>query len=297
MTSRTSEGYLHVNPGSVYYKYDVADYENAESRPVLLFMHAGVADHTLWDEQVTYLVDKGWNCLRFDLFGFGRSLASEEYLRSDPRPPFDPIEHIDLLRREVLPLESTVVTIGLSIGGSLALGYAVQRSDSVSGMAILAGGVLGFEYPNTPQEDALFEKADALIADGDVQGAANLQVRIWGDGPLQEPGRMAEPLAERMLKWNIEISARECARRGGCNFDTVRRNPPAGSQLHTIDIPTAVAYGTYDETYTTAAMKYVASKVKGATVKEFETAHMINLELPDEFNKWLGDWLEANFLE
>ena len=297
MEARSSEGTLQVTEGSVYWKYDVADDDAAESRPVLVFMHAGVADHTMWDAQVEYLVQKGWNCLRYDLFGFGHSHASEEYLHSDPREPFDPIEHIDRLRQEVLPSGSTVIPIGLSIGGSLALGYTVQRPESVSGFAMIAGGLRGFEHANTPAEEGLFEIADSLIANGDVQGAANLQVRIWGDGPLQEPGRMPEPLAEQMLKWNIEISARECAKTGGTAFDTVTHEPAAGTQLGTIDVPACVAYGIYDETYTTAAMKYVAMKVQDVTVGEFKTAHMINLEVPDEFNEWLGSWLEANFLD
>jgi carboxypeptidase C (cathepsin A) len=43
-------------------------------------------------------------------------------------------------------------------------------------------------------------------------------------------------------------------------------------------------------------MKHVASKVKNSTLREFKTAHMVNMEVPDEFNKWLEGWLEG-FLE
>ena len=122
-------------------------------------------------------------------------------------------------------------------------------------------------------------------------------VRIWGDGPLQEPGRVDEQVAERMLKWNQDICARECGKIGGMALDVVSRDPPASTKLHAIDVPTAVAYGTYDETETTAAMKHVGASIKDANVKEFKTAHMINLELPDDFNRWLSDWLEAKFLD
>lgn len=267
------------------------------TRPILLFMHAGVSDQTLWDAQIQYLTEKGWSCLSFDHLGYGRSHASEEYLRSTPRQPFNMIEHVDLLREAVLPADATVIPIGLSMGASLAIGYTVSRQDFVSGCCVVAGGLGGFEFPNTEQEDELFKLADDLISHGDVQGAANLQVRIWGDGPLQEPGRMAESLAEQMLKWNIEISARECSKTGGSALDTVQTEKPAGTLLHTIDVPVAVAIGTLDETYTIAAMKHVASNVKGAQSKEFETAHMVNMEMPDEFNKFLGKWLQANFLE
>lgn len=290
-------GYVEVNEGQIYYKYSVAADETSESRPVLLFIHAGVTDHTLWDAQVEYFLERGWNCLQFDMFGFGQSNASEMYLRYSPRPEFDAIDQLDRLLNEVLPADTTIIPIGLSIGASLALGYTVQRRELVSGLVTIAGGVRGFDFKNHPDEDWLFDKIESLTNDGDVQGAANLKVRAWGDGPLQEPGRMAEDIAERMLRWNVDISQREATRRGGTALDAVARDPPAGSLLHTLTIPIAVGYGVFDETYTTAAMQYLAMKVNGANVRGFSTAHMVNLEASDEFNQWLGEWLEENFLQ
>ena len=295
MTINVSDGYLPVEEGSIYWQYVEVDNKTDKSRPTLIFMHAGVTDHTLWDNQVEFVAEKGWSSLTFDLFGFGKSVANEQYLRSVPRQPFDMLAQVDQLREAVLPADSKVIPVGLSIGGSLALGYTVNRKESVAGAVLVSAGLLGFEADNTPAEDRLFRLAEDLLRDGDVQGAANLQVRIWGDGPLQEPGRMAEPLAEQMLKWNIEICAREAAKTGGCALDSTEPEKPAGSMLHEIDVPIAVAYGSYDETYTIVAMKHVGSKVKGATIKEFAAAHMINMEFPEEFNKWLGVWLETNF--
>ncbi len=297
MTANLTQGSLQVREGSLSWRYAAVDDGEDGTRPVLLFMHAGVTDQTLWDGQVEYLVDKGWSCLTFDLLGFGRSHASEEYLRSNPRPPFNMIEHVDILRKAVLPKDSTIIPIGLSIGASLALGYTVSRQEVVSGAVLVSGGIGGFDHPNTEAEDRIFKLAEALIADGDVQGAANLQVRIWGDGPLQEPGRMTEPLAEQMLKWNIEICARECSKTGGLALDTVEPEKPAGKLLNTIDVPVAVAYGSLDETYTVAAMKHVGETAKSTQVKEFAAAHMVNMEMPDEFNKWLGKWLQSHYLD
>ncbi|KAK5166471.1 uncharacterized protein LTR77_008014 [Saxophila tyrrhenica] len=288
MTVAITQNQLQVREGTIAWRYAAVDNENEDfKRPILLFIHAGVTDQTLWDAQVQYLVDKGWSCLTFDLLGFGKSHASEEYLRSRPREPFSTIEHLDLLREEVLPKEASVIPVGCSIGASLALGYTVARQGVVAGLCAVSGGVGGFEYPNTDAEDRIFKLADDLISDGDVQGAAN----------LQEPGRMAEPLAEQMLKWNIEIAARECSKTGSLALDTVEPETPAGHLLHTIEVPVAVAYGAYDETYTVAAMKHLGEHVRNAQVKEFETAHMVSMEMPDEFNKWLGKWLQAQFLD
>lgn len=231
------------------------------------------------------------------MFGFGKSVPNGEYLNADPRPPFDMLEHVDRLRTEILPPDSTIIPVGLSMGAALALGYTVNRHDLVSGAVLVSGGVGGFEIDNTKPEDELFRLYENMSKDGDVHGAANLQVRIWGDGPLQEPGRFPEHMAEQMLVWNIDICGREIAKTGGSVLDVVHPETPAADMLHTIEVPVAVAYGIYDETYTIAAMKHVAEKVQGADVKEFAAAHMVNMEFPDEFNAWLAVWLETNFLE
>ena len=127
-------------------------------------------------------------------------------MRSQLRNPFDPVEHIERLRQTVLGPDSNVLIIGLSIGASLALAYALAHPEYVNGIVLIAGGLRGFEYNNDPREDALFEHSDSLAQIGDVHGVANLMVRIWGDGPLQDPGRLADDVADRMLKWNIDIA-------------------------------------------------------------------------------------------
>ena len=56
---------------------------------------------------------------------------------------------------------------------------------------------------------------------------------------------------------------------------------------------TAVATGKYDESSTTKSMEYIVQHVSGATLKEFDAAHMINLECPELFNAWLGAYLNT----
>ena len=131
-------------------------------------------------------------------------------MHNPSRSPFDAVEQLERLRQAVLGSETKVIIVGLSIGASLALGYSLEHAEYVSGLALLAGGLRGFEYNNDAQEDALFDHAESLAQIGDVHGVANLMVRIWGDGPLQDPGRLADDVADRMLKWNIDIAVRKC---------------------------------------------------------------------------------------
>lgn len=289
------EGLLDLPQGVVYWRHDTSNVPPAMTRPILLFIHAGVTDHTLWDAQVSYFTAQGRSCLRYDLFSYGKSLPSEEYLQSKHRQPIDHTALIDQLVLEILPSGVEVIPIGLSIGGGLALSYTVFHPSQVAAAAIIAGGIRGIDIPHTAEEDALFEQADKALETGDAHDAAKLQVRIWGDGPLQKEGRMAPHLAKRMLRWNEEIATREVAKAAGDAIPAVRREPAPVTKLHEIQVSVAVAYGEYDETNTTGAMKYTAPRIKSAELRGLETAHMVNLEAEEAFNQWLGGWLERCF--
>lgn len=289
-----TQGELELEQGVLYWKHEVpSSPPSGDVKPTLLFIHAGVTDHTLWDAQIDHFLSRGWSCLRYDILGYGKSVLKDS--QSTTRLPADHMGHIDQLVDHVLPAEPKVIPIGLSMGGSLALGYTVFYPHRVAGAAIIAGGLRGVDIPNLPEEDELFDQADALLEASDVHGYAEMQVRIWGDGPLQQPGRLNKHVRERMMAWNLEIASREVVKQGPSAVEAVRREPAPVTKLHEIEVPVAIAYGTLDETNTTEGMKYASQRIARVESKAFETAHMINLEEEDEFNGWLSSWLCRHF--
>ena len=53
-------------------------------------------------------------------------------------------------------------------------------------------------------------------------------------------------------------------------------------------------YGTLDEPGTSDAMRHLAASVSGARIEVFEgSAHMLNLEQPQRFNRVLRDFLDG----
>ncbi len=48
MTINVSDGHLQLAEGSLYWRYLAVDNDEDDPRPVLLFMHAGVTDLSLW---------------------------------------------------------------------------------------------------------------------------------------------------------------------------------------------------------------------------------------------------------
>lgn len=324
------DGFIGISEGWIFWKYTPAVTVPTDdcTRPVLLFIHAGVADHTLWDEQVSYFTSIGWNTLVYDLFGYGKSTPNRSYLESSPRPVIRHFEHPARLVEELLhhsidgegrkaasghdsasmsqKLDSErqtcrrghqkVVAVGLSRGGATAIDFTVTFPTYVSALVIVAGGLSGFQIPSDSREDALFEQQDSLMAVGDLNGVVDLTVQLWADGPLQASGRCRQDVRAKIRRWGEDISARERDQIGGWSIRSTAPDPPAAGRLEEIKVPLAVGLGKFDESSTTAAMRYLHGQVKGSALTEFETAHMVNMEAIYEFNAWIGQWLEQEFL-
>jgi len=302
-------GYLQVEGGVLYWVRNSPSADEAAGKPprcTLLFIHAAIADHTLWDRQVRYFNTCGYEVLRYDLFGFGKSLPSEEFLNKADRPPVRHYEHAAQIIqhwRQLPPYSdipftgvhgNKVVVIGLSRGGATAVDLVLSHPDLVCGIAVIAGGLSGFHAQNLPEEDKIFAQEESLLKAKEAESLAQLTVRIWGDGPLQKQGRSPRTLRRDLYEWCKDIAIRECNGTGGSAIASKDLEPPAVGRLADIKVPVAVALGIFDETYTTAAMRYLGENVNNSTMREFESAHMVNLECNSAFNPWLEMWLNEH---
>ena len=292
-------GFLSIPEGQVFWKLNLPPGPFPKHKPILLFIHAGVADHTLWDEQVQHLTSRGWPTLRYDLFGFGQSAPNQAYLAENPRHKVDYISHVaslvtdvwqkELWKEEALPARAVV--IGLSMGGGLAINFALARGELCAGVVATAAGLSGYQGSSKPEEVAMMTKADQLMEAGNANELAKLNVHYWGDGPLQEEGRLAGPVREKLFEWCLDIATRECKKIGGSIFPSVSLEPPAAHRLGDIRVPVGVGIGLLDESETVAAMSYLAQNCRDTLVASFESGHMVNLEFPQQYNEWLEDWL------
>ena len=52
--------------------------------------------------------------------------------------------------------------------------------------------------------------------------------------------------------------------------------------------------GTLDDPGTVDSMRHLAGSVRGARLEEFESAHMVNLEHPERFNRVLRAFLDGH---
>jgi 3-oxoadipate enol-lactonase len=294
--SKSEAGFLEVPEGKLYWVANSAE-QGGSARPLLFFIHAGVSDQSLWDDQVAYFNQRGWDTLRFDLLGFGKSAPSESFLAQKPRPKIKHHELASLVLNNYLETKKAspgggsngVVAIGLSMGGGIVFDVMTLNPQLTKGLVVIAGGVTGLDYSEELEFSIRKEK---LCEEGAKEELARLNVRYWGDGPLQPEGRAPKAALERLRVWCQDIAARECDGVGGFALEQDFLKPYMTARLPNIEIPIAVAYGTFDESGTNDAMKYLHEHAKNSTIQEFKTAHMVSLEVPDEFNRWLEEWLK-----
>ncbi len=264
-------GSLRVGGGSL-------SYEVAGVGHPLVLIHAGVADSTMWDDQFEEFAQR-YRVIRYDTRGFGQS-KTEDVEFSDRQDLHDLLKHLDVEMAHV---------IGISRGGQIAAEYTLEHSEMVSALVVVAAGLDGLQGEPTEAEMALFIESGAAEEAKDWAKAADMDVRIWGDGPLQPEGRFPETLREKMRRMCLNTYTTHATQGKPQQF-----NPPAGSRLAEINVPTLIVLGDYDVSPIITMSDQLEQGIAGASkVVISGTAHMVPMEKPQELNKTVLDFLDG----
>jgi 3-oxoadipate enol-lactonase len=236
------------------------------STPHVVLVHAGGVDGRMWHPLVERL-----DSLRLhvpDLRGHGSTpLPPGEYAHAD-----DLLGMLDDLRIKRATL------VAASFGGWVALQLATKAPERVNGLALLASTNLDREDSKwSPQIVAFWEKEDALVEAGDIEGAVALGLRVW------KPRPGVRDLVEQMTRDAFE-------RQQGVEAE----ERPLPVDLGAIAMPTLVVSGGKDPMPDFAQIAdQLAADIDGAERAEIKDAcHLIALERPDETAELLKPWLE-----
>ncbi len=249
-------------------------YERAGQGLPVILLHAGVADSRMWEPQVAAFA-KHFDVIRPDLRGFGKS-----ELPPTAWSPFDDV--LGLIA--VLGLKPAHI-VGCSIGGGIAIDFALAHAERVSKLVLVGPGIGGRSFgANYPE---LFAEVEAAEKTGDTDAINRAEIRLWLDGPRRQEGYVREPLRELVLEMN------------GGNFESDFKSapiqhldPPAAERLHEITAPTLVVVGDEDAPPIFDAVEMLMEKVPHARKAVIhDAAHLPNLEHPDEFNRIVLEFL------
>jgi len=268
---QSQSGYVDVEGGQIY--YEVA----GEGHPLVL-IHAGVAHLDMWNYQWEAFTQR-YRCIRYDTRGFGRSKTdSEEVSFSNRQDLYDLLKHLGVDKTYVM---------GVSRGGQIATDFTLERPEMVDALIPVAAGLSGHDGGASEADIALFNEAEKLWEAKDFEKLADMEVRMWADGPGQPEGRAAQYVREHlreMILFNYTNQAIEGKPRV--------LDPPAAGRLSEIKVPTLVIVGNLDFSDVTSAADALAEGIPGAKKVVIPgTAHMINMEQPEEFTRIVLDFL------
>ncbi|MFI6563846.1 alpha/beta fold hydrolase [Streptomyces sp. NPDC050534] len=240
------------------------------TRLPLVLVHGHPFDRTMWTPQLETF-SAGRRVIAPDLRGYGASPATPEVTR------FEEFAQDITALLDDLEVDGCVLA-GLSMGGQIAMDLVRQFPHRVRGL-VLADT---FPAPETPEGvRTRHAMADRLLREG---------MRGYADEVL---GKMVAPYAAPQVK--AHVHAMMTATRPASAAAALRARaarPDYRPLLTRVTVPALVVVGS-DDTYTpvsdAAAMH--AALPDSALHVIGNTAHMPNLESPEEFNGVLGKFL------
>lgn len=258
-------------------------HEVAGEGPGVALLHSTVCDSRMWDTEFAALADR-YRVVRFDLRGFGRSEL----------PP-GPFSHIDDLRTVLdgADIDRTTL-VGVSAGAGLALDFALAEAQRVRGLVLGGPAIGGLDW--SEEVSRFGEREDELLDAGDLDGAVELNLRMWVDGPRRGPDAVDPAVRAKVGEmqrraFEVQLAAFSGDEQPG---PQARLEPPAIERLEEVAAPTLVIVGDADVNDVIERAEILAVRIPGARkVVLHDVAHMVNLERPEEFQALVDEFLAA----
>lgn len=197
-----------------------SDGESADEPLVLV--HAGVADHRMWDAIVAPLA-ADHRVVRYDMRGYGAT-------RSAPGS-FAPARDLARLLDALGIARAHIV--GASFGGLVALELAATAAKRVASLVLLAPALPDIEP--SPELLAFAEAEEQAIRVERIDAAVEINVRMWAG----QSDAHVRVLVADMQRAAFELQLRERA-------EPEELAPPVSTRLAQISVPATIAIGDRD---------------------------------------------------
>jgi pimeloyl-ACP methyl ester carboxylesterase len=245
-------------------------YERAGTGPAVILLHGGNLDLRMWDDQMPVLV-KSFTVIRYDIRPYGRSAETEK--------GFSSVEDLRALTDHLNVKVASLV--GLSLGGRIAIDFALAYPDRVNKLVLMGPGLTGYAFNvNDERMKLILAKA----REGDAEGAMDL----WLQHPMMAPAMSRPKVAARIreiAKDNLQVWRR-------LPVGEQVPAPAAIKRLGDIKAPTLLIVGERDVPDIQAIVQLLQRDVKGARTEVIPgAAHMPNMEDPERVNRLLMAFL------
>ncbi len=234
----------------------------------MVLLHAGIADSRMWEGQRAAF-ESAHTVVRFDARGFGRS--------ADATRPFRPIDDVTMVL-DAVGIDRAAL-VGVSFGAMTAIDVAITNPERVVAVVAAGMGAAGQVSPSD-EVQTCWDACGALWEAGDIDGACEVEIRAWVDGPFRA-SQDVDP-AVRSLAYEMN---RALLGRSSDEDLAIPLEPLAGLRVEQIVCPLLAITGLLDQPYAVASSRALAASVRGAQLVEIaDAAHLVNMERPGAFN-------------
>jgi pimeloyl-ACP methyl ester carboxylesterase len=263
-------GFADVNGAQLYY-------EIAGSGDPLVMVHAGIADRRMWDSQWSVFAER-YTVIRHDMRGFGKS-ASVDGTFSHHEDVYGLLKFLGI---------TGAALIGCSRGGMACIDMTLEHPDCVRALILVGAGVGGFQ--TTGEQPKQWEETVSSFEQGDLERTSELEVQIWVDGPRRSPDQVDPQIRSLVREMNLIALRNEKLELGS----EQRLEPPALNRLDELRVPMLVIVGDEDRPHVIEAADLLEQRIAGARkVVMHGTAHVPNMEQPEQFNRLVLDFLSS----
>jgi len=257
-------------------------YEMAGEGSPLVLVHAGICDRRMWDDQFSLLAQT-YRTIRYDMRGFGNSLMSDGPF-SHRQDLFQLLKFLDIEQAHFM---------SCSMGGMTVIDFALEHPEMVKSLVLVSSALSGYPYQGEPPQ-AILEYI-AARKEGNLKRAAELQVQIWVDGAQRSTDVVASKIRERVYEMGLTALSNQSDWIKETGFVAEEPlQPSAFGRLDSLSFPTLSIVGDLDDPSVTDISESLVKHIVGCrSVVIQNTAHLPNMEKPDEFNQIVLDFLHS----
>jgi pimeloyl-ACP methyl ester carboxylesterase len=242
-------------------------------------IHAGVADGRQWNNEFAFFA-QDYQVVRYDMRGYGKS----EPVDGEFSHMSDLVSIINALQ-----LHEPLIVMGCSMGGGLAMDFALTHPSGVQALIMVGSGPSGLEL-DVPAP-AKFAEAEKAYEAGDLDLVAEIETQIWFDGMDRTPEQVNQAMRKLAYEMNRKALSHE-ARGLGKRLPNIET--PAFAHLADLKVPVLVMVGAHDTPYILAAADYMVEEIPAARkVRIEDAAHLLNMDQPHEFETIVKGFLEG----
>ena len=262
--------YLELDDFRLHYM-DYPGPPAADDKPPVVMLHGFTIDHRMWVADAEQL-SQWYRVLVPDSRGHGLSGAPETNYSRAHRVA-DLAAFLDRLSIDRIHL------VGLSMGGTTALGVALTHPERLASLTLVSTSAAGYDH------GPKIRKIDEIARTKDVQTA----LTKWIQATLRYFGSDLKHVRDL-----LEVMMRDHS--GAIWADPMRGKYPPENDLARVDqieLPTLIMVGEKDQPFVPLA-KTLHEKISGSRLMILPSVgHMVNLEIPNDFRATLKAFVDG----